>query len=77
MADDRRHAPDNGPAETDPEARALSGNPDAPPRQPDDAPAKDEELLAQPKPQGTGSGSPAADGEGGSDQPGTTLPGYG
>ena len=64
----------------DPEARAVSGNPDAPPQQADHTQENDRELLRQSgkadEEEGA-SGKAAADGEGGSDQPGTTLPGYG
>ena len=64
----------------DPEARAVSGSPDAPPQQADHTQENDRELLRQGEREDeeeTVSGKPAADGEGGSDQPGTTLPGYG
>jgi hypothetical protein len=60
-----------------PEVRAVSGNPDVPPRQPDHDPEKDRELLRPDEDEEAVSGKPARDGEGGSDQPGTTLPGYG
>lgn len=62
--------------ETPPEARAVSGHPDMPPQQPDHDLENDRELLA-PDEEEEVSGKPARDGEGGSDQPGTTLPGYG
>ncbi len=62
----------------DPEARALSGHSDHPPQQADHTQENDRELL---RPDGdeeeSVSAKPAKDGEGGSDQPGTTLPGYG
>ena len=62
----------------DPEERALSGNPDTPPSEPDNNPENDRELLRQGRDEEEErSAKPAADGEGGSDQPGTTLPGYG
>jgi hypothetical protein len=63
---------------TDPEERAVSGNPDTPPQEPDHNPENDRELLRQGRDEEEErSGKPAADGAGGSDQPGTTLPGYG
>ncbi len=63
----------------DPEERALSGSPDHPPQQADHTPANDRELLGQDEDEEeeAHSAKPARDGEGGSDQPGTTLPGYG
>ena len=61
----------------DPEARAVSGNPDAPPQQADHTKENDRELLRQSEEAQGASGKPAGDGDGGSDQPGTTLPGYG
>ncbi len=65
----------------DPEERALSGNPDHPPQQSDHRPDNDAEILAQGGKQEDEeeavSGKAAPDGSGGSDQPGTTLPGYG
>jgi hypothetical protein len=64
-------------AGSDPQGRATSGDPPAPPqeaghgrengREPPRRNGDEEEAPAQ----------PAADGEGGSDRPGTTLPGYG
>ena len=65
------------PGTVDPEARAVSGQPDHPPRDADHNPGNDQELLRQGDEEEQRSGKPAADGEGGSDQPGTTLPGYG
>ncbi len=65
----------------DPEERALSGNPDHPPQQADHRPDSDREILRQggeeEEEEAAVSGKPAPDGSGGSDQPGTTLPGYG
>lgn len=65
-------------ASIDPEERAVSGNPDTPPQEPDNNPENDRELLRQGRDEDEErSAKPASDGEGGSDQPGTTLPGYG
>lgn len=64
----------------DPEKRALSGSPDHPPQQADHRPDNDREILRQSgeeDEEAAVSGKPAPDGSGGSDQPGTTLPGYG
>jgi hypothetical protein len=61
----------------DPEARAVSGHPDAPAQQADHTQENDRELLRQSDDEEAASGKPAADGDGGSDQAGTTLPGYG
>ncbi len=63
----------------DPEARAVSGHPDHPPQQADHNDDNDRELLRpqEEEEDEAASGKPAPDGEGGSDQPGTTLPGYG
>ncbi len=63
--------------QADPEERALSGNSDHPPQQADHNPQNDRELLGQDEEEEARSGKPARDGDGGSDQPGTTLPGYG
>ncbi len=65
----------------DPEARAVSGHPDHPPQQSDHSDENDRELL-RPDEEGEDeeeavSGKAASDGDGGSDKPGTTLPGYG
>jgi hypothetical protein len=70
MSEDQDQRQDN------PEARAVSGHPDAPPQQADHTQENDRELLREDE-DAPPSGKPAADGEGGSDQPGTTLPGYG
>ncbi len=48
-----------------------------PPQQADHTEENDGELLRQGDEEERVSAKPAADGEGGSDQPGTTLPGYG
>ena len=61
----------------DPEARALSGNPDFPPQQPGHTDKTDRELLGEDQDEEKVSGKSAPDDDGGSDQPGTTLPGYG
>ena len=63
----------------EPEERALSGSPDRPPQQAGHTPANDRELLGKVKEEEeeAHSAKPARDGEGGSDEPGTTLPGYG
>ncbi len=71
MIDDQDQPRANG------EERALSGNPDHPPQHADHNPENDRELLDQDEKEEALSGKPARDGEGGSDQPGTTLPGYG
>ena len=63
--------------ESSPETRAVSGNPDMPPQQPDHTEENDRKLLKPDADEADVSGKPARDGEGGSDQPGTTLPGYG
>lgn len=68
---------DQDQPQADPEERALSGNLDHPPQQADHNPQNDRELLGQDEEEEALSGKPARDGEGGSDRPGTTLPGYG
>ena len=68
---------DQGQEEPNPEARALSGDPDLPPQQPDHTEKTDRELLDEDEDEEKISGKPASNGDGGSDQPGTTLPGYG
>ena len=67
----------SGNPEARPEARAVSGHPDHPPSHADHNEANDRELIGQGDEEAEKSGKPAADGQGGSDQPGTTLPGYG
>jgi hypothetical protein len=74
MSEDQEQTP------RDPEARALSGNPDGPPQQADHTVENDRELLRQgeeEEEEEAASGKAAPDGAGGSDRPGTTLPGYG
>ena len=73
MSEDQDQAYDG----LDPEARALSGDPDLPPQQPDHTEKADRELLGEDEDEEKISGKPASNGDGGSDQPGTTLPGYG
>jgi hypothetical protein len=71
MSDDKDRMQDH------PEGRAVSSNPDHPPQRTEDTPEQERELLPQDEEEEARSGKPARDGEGGSDQPGTTLPGYG
>ena len=76
MSDDQDQRQDG--SDVDPEARTLSGHPDTPPEHADHNLDNDRELLSRGQgDERTGSGQPAPDGEGGSNQPGTTLPGYG
>jgi hypothetical protein len=71
MSDDQDRMQDN------PEEPALSGDPDHPPQPTGDTPEQDREPAPRREEEEARSGKPARDGEGGSDQPGTTLPGYG
>ena len=66
-------------APLDPEERALSGNPDQAPKQPDQTRQEDEELLRQGKEAPSTSESGASQRPHGEEreQPGAPLPGYG
>lgn len=87
MSDDRSRGTATDGDARDIEARAVSGHPDLPPQPSDHTPEKDRELfrgsangqgdIPQPDEEEAMSGKAAPDGEGGSDRPGTTLPGYG
>jgi hypothetical protein len=80
MSDDRSRG-------TDIDERAVSGHPDLPPQPSEHTPETDRELFRKsgsqegenqrPDEEEEVSGKAAPDGEGGSDRPGTTLPGYG